>query len=127
MFEKVSKAAEQVAASASRREFLGRLGRGAVIAAGTVAGYLAFGSEAQAGRRCCTSDADCRQGRLCEAGRCVKGVRPPQVCGPDSLAGQCRNRPVGSVCGSPSRPGRCVGPPNCTCQAVRGRSGPRRG
>lgn len=32
------------------------------------------------------------------------------VCGPGS-AGQCRGRPVGSVCGTRNRPGRCEGPP----------------
>lgn len=121
MFEKVNQIAEQAATSASRREFLGRLGRGALIAAGAVAGYLAFGSEAQAGRRGCTSDGDCRSGRICEAGRCVRGVRPPQVCGPGSDV-RCRNRPVGSGCGSPGQfRGTCQGPSNCRCLGSGGR------
>jgi hypothetical protein len=40
----------------------------------------------------------------------------PGTCGPDS-PGQCRGRVEGHVCGTPSRPGRCVGAPVCHCQA----------
>lgn len=68
MFEKVSQIAEQAAASASRRQFLGRLGRGAVVATAAVAGWLAFPNLAEAAdnltRRCCLGS---RQGG---AGRC---------------------------------------------------------
>ncbi|MEX2308601.1 MAG: twin-arginine translocation signal domain-containing protein [Pirellulales bacterium] len=86
MFEKVNQMAEQMATSVSRRQFLGRLGRGALVAAGVVGGFLAFGSEAQAGKR---------------------------VCGADSVA-YCAGRVVGAPCGSPRRPGHCVGNP-CKC------------
>jgi hypothetical protein len=94
MFEKLSEIAERSATSASRRQFLGRIGRGALVAAGAISGFLAFGAEAQAG-----------------------GLK---VCGTGS-AWQCAGRPVGSLCGTPSRPGRCKGAPDCTCQPIRRR------
>lgn len=96
MFERLFEIAERSATRASRRQFLGRLGRGALVAAGAVSGFLAFGAEAQAGKR-------------------------PQVCSTDSPAGQCRGRVEGHVCGTPSRPGRCVGAPDCRCFPIRRR------
>ena len=87
MFEKLSEIAERSATSASRREFLGRIGRGALIAAGAVSGFLAFGAEAQAGRR---------------------------VCGINSVW-QCAGRVAGSPCGSPGSRRKCVGGPDCRC------------
>lgn len=71
MFEKFSVVAEQAAISASRRQFLGRLGRGAMLAAATIGGLLAMSSSAEAGRRC-SIDADCPPGHICDAGRCRK-------------------------------------------------------
>ena len=50
MFEKVSHIAEQAATSASRRQFLGRIGTGAMAAATAFAGLLVHVSPAQAGR-----------------------------------------------------------------------------
>jgi hypothetical protein len=41
---------------------------------------------------------------------------PPGTCGPDS-ASQCRGRVEGHVCGTPSRPGTCVGAPACRCES----------
>ncbi len=120
MFEKIVDVAERSATRASRRQFLGRIGRGALFTAGVVGGFLAFGSEARAGRRRrrCTTDTCCPRGYICEDGRCVKGVRP-QVCSTDSqVPGQCRGRAEGSVCGTPNRPGRCVGAPDCRCVLV---------
>jgi hypothetical protein len=67
MFEKVSQIAAQAATNASRREFLGRIGRGAMVAAATVGGVLVFADEAQAGRQtvaCCGGTRD--------AARCIK-------------------------------------------------------
>lgn len=87
MFEKFSQLAQQTATNVSRRQFLGRVGRGALIAAGVVGGFLAFGSEAQAGRRVCGINSDW----------------------------QCAGRVVGSPCGTPSRPRRCQGGPDCRC------------
>jgi hypothetical protein len=64
VFEKLNQIAEHAAANASRREFMGRLGRGAMAAAATVAGILAFVDEAEAGGQtvaCCGGTARCRQ------------------------------------------------------------------
>jgi hypothetical protein len=73
---------------------LGRIGRGALFTAGAIAGFLAFGAEAHAGRR--------------------------KVCGVDSVL-QCRGQVEGTGCGSPSRPGRCKNAPDCTCVPIRRR------
>lgn len=82
MFEKISALAEQAATSASRRQFLGRLGRGAMAATAALAGLLAHPSEAQAARR---------------------------VCWTSSQVIQCRGLPLGSPCTAGNgRPGRCV-------------------
>jgi len=73
MFEKISQAAEQVATRASRREFFGQLGRGAMAAAAAVAGVVALPAIGEAGRK------------------------PPVICtGGDP---GCIGRPVGSSCG----------------------------
>jgi hypothetical protein len=56
MLERVSQIAEQAATHASRREFLGRLGQGALIMAAAIGGVLAMPGDAVAGRgqaRCC--------------------------------------------------------------------------
>jgi hypothetical protein len=52
MFERIGRAAEKAAGGVdlSRRGFLGRLSRGALVAAGAVAGLLAAPQRAQAGR-----------------------------------------------------------------------------
>jgi hypothetical protein len=70
MFEKFGQAAEQVATSVSRRQFLGRLGGAALAAAAAVGGLLAIPDVAQA------------QGG---------------VCGPQSFV-TCRGRPFNSPC-----------------------------
>ena len=41
-----------------------------------------------------------------------------KLCGLGSVL-QCRGRPVGTGCGSPSRPGTCQGPPDCVCRPRR--------
>ena len=51
MLEKVSQLAEHVATSVSRRDFLGRFGKGALAVAATVGGLLALPHIAQAGPR----------------------------------------------------------------------------
>ncbi len=53
MFEKFSEFAERSATNVSRRQFLGRLGRGALAAAATVGGLLAFPDPAEAARKYC--------------------------------------------------------------------------
>lgn len=126
MFEKVGQSAQRAATTASRREFLGRLGRGALVAAGAVAGYLAFGSEAQAGRRRCTSDADCPRGHICNGGRCVKGTGPPQACGTGS-DNFCLGLVEGAYCQIGTTGGICVGAPACYCRVSDPRGGRGRG
>ena len=87
MFEKLNEIAERSATGVSRRQFLGRVGRGALIAAGAVGGFLAFGAEAHAGKRVCSMDS----------------------------VWNCAGRPVGSPCGTPSRRRKCQGGPDCRC------------
>ena len=123
MFEKLSQLAEHAATSVSRRQFLGRIGRGALTATGIVAGYLAFGSEAAAAGRSCTTDADCPRGRICVAGRCVKGVRS-QACGAGS-DNYCAGLVEGAYCQIGTTGGICVGAPACTCRVSGGRGGRR--
>jgi hypothetical protein len=126
MFEKVNQIAEQMATNESRRQFLGRLGRGALFTAGIVGGFLAFGSEAEAGRRRCTTDTGCPRGYICEAGRCVRGVRPPQVCGIGS-DNYCAGSVEGAYCQIGTTSGICIGSPACTCVPTDGpRGGGRR-
>jgi hypothetical protein len=130
MFEKFNQMAEQAATNASRRQFLGRVGRGALIAAGAVASFVAFGSEAQAGR-CrrrkpgCTSDANCPRGHICVAGKCVKGVRN-QACGAGSSI-NCAGLVEGAYCQIGTTAGICVGSPACTCVPTGGPRGGGRG
>ncbi len=50
MFEKVSRIAQRAATSASRRQFLARIGTGAMVAAAACAGLLVHVSPAWAGR-----------------------------------------------------------------------------
>ena len=122
MFEKLVEVAEQSATRASRRQFLGRVGNGALVAAGALGGFLAFGSDAHAAKRNrrCTSDANCPRGYICEGGRCVKGIRPPQACGADSVA-SCVGKVVGQWCPAGTRSGVCRGAPYCICVVENGR------
>jgi len=90
MFQKLQRMAEEAATLVSRRRFLGRVGRGAMAAAAAMGGLLALTGEAHAAPMCdATSNL------------------------------QCRNRPVGTACGTRDRPGRCEGPPTCRCVAVK--------
>lgn len=83
MFDKLSQAAEQMATSASRREFLGRFGRGAMAAAAALGGVLALPGLSTAGRK------------------------PPYVCPGDSYTG-CIGQVEGSPClGSLGITGTC--------------------
>lgn len=69
MFEKFMRAAERAADGVSRREFFGRLGRGAAVVAAAAAGVAATAGDAQA------------------AGTCNPGG-----------SSSCRGKPVGSTC-----------------------------
>ncbi len=91
MLEKLQKMAEEAATRVSRRRFLGRVGRGALAAAAAMGGLLALGGDAHAA----------------------------QMCDATSQALQCRNQPVGTLCGTRDRPGRCSRPPSCRCVAIK--------
>ena len=90
MFEKLSQAAEQMATSASRREFLGRLGGAAMALAAAVGGLLAHPNTAEAA---------------------------PRVCDPSTSEFQCAGVPVGTPCVSNSAKGTCsdAGRPKGSC------------
>src|SRR5262245_49916860 len=98
MFEKVSHLAQQAATNVSRREFLGRFGRGAIAAATALGGVLALPAIGEAGRK------------------------PPRIC----LGGWggCMGRPVGSLCGGGRAmdygtcqpPKHAPDPTNCDCR-----------
>lgn len=77
MLEKFGRAAEHMALGLSRRQALGRLGRGALGIAGALAGLSLLGGQAQA-----------------------KG----NICSPNSPNG-CANQPVGTPC--LYSPGKC--------------------
>ena len=88
MFEQISQLAEQAATRASRRQFLGRVGRGAMGVAAALSRLLVLPGDAQAG---------------------------PGVCGPYS-APVCRGKPVGSRCRKSLRTfGTCRGTTSCYC------------
>lgn len=53
MFERLFQLAEEEATSASRREFVGRFGRGALMSAAAVGMFLAMTKEANAGNPRC--------------------------------------------------------------------------
>jgi hypothetical protein len=84
MFEKMSQLAEQAATSASRREFLGRLGRSALNIAAMTGGILALPAVSHAGRR------------------------PPRVCGAGSAAA-CLGLNEGDGCTQERAFGVCQG------------------
>ena len=75
MFERIGRAAETVATrgSVSRRGFLGRLGEGALVAAGAVGGLLLTAGDVRAaGTNCCVT-GKCPPGKACVSGcRCMK-------------------------------------------------------
>jgi hypothetical protein len=97
MLEKISQAAEKMATSTSRRQFLGRVGRGAMALAAAIGGVLASSGVAH-------------------------GKRPIRVCSFSSV--YCSNVPVGSACFSPRGTGRCRqirGTQDCVCDTDRRR------
>ena len=79
MFEKVSRIAERAATSASRRQFLGRIGTGAMATAAACAGLLVHAAPAWAGRGCKGSIIYCHYigGRreYKNGGKCLKKLR----------------------------------------------------
>jgi hypothetical protein len=88
MFEKVLRLAEQTATQTSRRQFLGRFGRGAMSAAAAIGGLLALPTSTHAAT---------------------------DVCGSDSTA-SCVGKLPGATCNIGSSIGFCDQAPNCTCR-----------
>jgi hypothetical protein len=88
MLEKFNQIAQHAATSASRRQFLGRVGRGAMAVAAAMAGLVALPDAAQA---------------------------VPPACGPTSQRA-CVGKLPGAPCNVASSVGYCAGPPNCTCR-----------
>jgi hypothetical protein len=74
MFEKIGQAAEALAthASMSRRGFLGRLGQGALVAAGAVGGLLLSAGDVRAGAGNCCVTGKCPPGKTCLGCRCKR-------------------------------------------------------
>jgi hypothetical protein len=91
MFEKVGAKAGQVVTSVSRRELLGRFGRGALAVAVAVGGILALPSIAM-------------------------GDRPvPGYCDPLLSIPECAGAIEGTACGGLDSGGYCSGAPACGC------------
>ena len=88
MFDKVSQAAEKLATHVSRRDFLGRLGKGALVVAGVLGGMLAIGGTAEAffcppgyatcGQYCCPTGTYCCICNLIGGLHCT--TTPPKGC-----------------------------------------------
>jgi hypothetical protein len=110
MLENLSRVAERMATSVSRRQFLGRLGSAAVTLTGVLGVLLADPTVALAGRRKCSTDADCSAGQTCNLGHCGDA---PKLCGAGSTA-ECIGRYEGSTCGFVYY-GYCSGAPACGC------------
>ncbi len=71
MFEKVGQMAEQMATGVSRRQFLDRFGKTALVVAGVAGGFLAVASNARAaGHCCCSATFGCYRSH----GKCTRGV-----------------------------------------------------
>ena len=86
MFEIVTQVAERAAIGVSRREWLGNIGRGALVVAASVGGLIAHASAASA-----------------------------LVCGANSRSG-CAGKPVGTPCAlAPRKWGTCQQAPVCMC------------
>lgn len=112
MLEKFSQLAEQAASNVSRRQFLGRFGGAALTASAAVGGFLAFPGGASAGRRKCSSHADCRNGQICGGdGHCIDA---PIVCDASSMP-ECVGFAVGQACGSFGYGGYCFAVAGSTC------------
>jgi hypothetical protein len=72
MIDRTSQLAQSAAEGLSRRGFLGRLGRGAGIAAAALGGLLLAGQDAEArSPHWCFVDSQCPPGKICNWGRCI--------------------------------------------------------
>jgi hypothetical protein len=90
MLEKFNQLAEQAATNVSRRQFLGRFGRGAMVVAAAAGEILVRPDAAHAGRRACdnaTSDAACFNAKVGDF--CLDG---------QGAAGRCKAPRGGTAC-----------------------------
>ena len=92
MFERVSQMAEQIATKASRRQFLGGFGRGAMTLAAVAAGFLALPTTSAAGKRQEPCDAGSYSG--CEG----RYTGDPCSGGREGGPGVCRRVHKGTTC-----------------------------
>lgn len=100
MFEQISQFAEQAATNVSRRQFLGRMGRGAMVVAAASGGLLALPAIARAARR-------------------------NTLCGTNSSI-YCYTRAVGDACGAGGKCTVVKGTTNdCYCRSAGTNGGPR--
>ena len=95
MFERIDQLAQRTATRASRRQFLGHVGRGAMALAAVVGAMLVSPDAAQAAVRSCGTSSDI----------------------------YCRGLVEGAYCQIGTTAGKCVGSPACRCQPVSGRGG----
>jgi hypothetical protein len=72
MFDKISRAAERVAMGVSRRNFFGRVGRGAAVLAAGLGGILLSATDAHAGGGWCCVSGGASSGFDCSKGQCPK-------------------------------------------------------
>jgi hypothetical protein len=78
MIDRATRFAQLFAGGLSRRNFLGRVGQAAGIAAATCASVLLIPNSAQAkrvhggGGNACQVDGDCKKGFICLNGKCSK-------------------------------------------------------
>jgi hypothetical protein len=85
MFEKIGRMAETAATkvSASRRGFLGRLGQGALAAAGALGGLLALSNKAQAGKTLYSCSYQLKRGEFkCRYTYCPSSMQSCGGCPP---------------------------------------------
>ncbi len=73
MFDTIGRAAERAARGVSRRNFLGRLGRGAAVVAAGLGGVLLAATDAHAGGNWCCMVGSSLSGFTCYPGQCPKG------------------------------------------------------
>jgi hypothetical protein len=90
MLEKFGQLAEQAATNVSRRQFLGRFGRGAMVVAAAAGGMLALPAIS-------------------------RGGRPVQTCGLQSFF-ECQGRSTGDACNGDGRCTLIRGTTDCYCR-----------
>jgi hypothetical protein len=98
MLERISKLAEQAATGVSRRQFLGRFGRGAMVVAAAAGGLLAIPQISVAGRK------------------------PPRLCNGAISSLSCQGLHVGDGCIDGDFTGVCVAAKksdSCTCGSAK--------